>query len=1110
MIRAFVTRIILFTCTCMLAMQANAQLVVNNAVNAPDGVQNVLLGAGVTVSNITFSGVNEQIGSFTCSGGCNLNLGNGLIMGSGNVDGAPGNGGGSTSSTPSSGFGASDPDLVELSGNTLNDAAVLQFDFVAVGATVSFNFVFGSDEYPEFANSGFNDAFGFFLSGAGISGPYLNNAANIALIPGTVLPVTINNLNNGTANAGPCEYCAYYIANNTVNVNTIECDGFTTVLTATADVICGETYHIKLAIADAGDTGYDSYVFLEGSSFASTEVSATMSSPSLSPPGGGIYEGCQPGSVVFTLPEQATQQIFDLSFSGMAQYGIDFDSIPEQIIFPANQNQLVVDISAIADGVLEGTEILTITVMGATSCGNDVTVDVVLSDLPDLVVNIPDVPINCGQEAILTPQISGGLGNYLVNWTNGPVSPTYSVFPDVPTSYNFTITDTCGVAPYNGVANVVFIDNAPIVVNIGADQQLTCLDSIFLSSIVSGGFGNYYYEWTANGGYLNNTTSVSYQAATQQNIVLTVTDDCEDTGNDTALITYPAVPVNVNLGADLSVTCLDITQLSPVVSGGVGAYSYNWSSQQGNLGSASSVTYQTNADASIVLEVTDECGNVGEDQISIAVPQVAMLVDLGPDLTVTCLDQNTVTPQANGGVGSYTYQWTYNFTNVGQGNDYSFSTNDDATLTVSVEDECGNSATDEIEIDVPAMPVTTTIGDDLSVTCIDINNIIPATSGGVGTYSYQWNLNGATVGIGSSYNVITDQDATLTVTVEDECGNTAADAIDIDVPPVTVTADAGTDISTTCITINTLNGNATGGVGVYNYTWTDITGVVGGSSSVNYQAVENTTVTLTVTDQCNNVDTDEVNIDVPAVPVTIDVSNDTTVCVGEHVTMNALAWGGMSALTYEWDNVEGSNALQQHYYLTEGQPVIVTATDLCGNTATATAWINVVDVHPSFMAEYLDDNTVAFTNLTHDASYMEWHFSDSTTSTEVHPVHQFLNSGVWSATLIAVAELGCTRSLTQEFAPLGAVFVPNCFTPDGDGINDFLFAVGHDIVKFEWWIYNRWGQEIYHSTDMTMPWDGAFKSNEHYVPDGTYSYRLVAWGQRDNLIEQSGHVTILR
>jgi hypothetical protein len=154
---------------------ASAQLTINNAVNAADGVQNVLLGTGVTAGNITSQGTNDQIGSFSCNG-CGLGITSGIVMGTGNVNGAAGpNMDEGFSMGPPDPFtpdGASDPDVAELSGVSLNNTVVVEFDFTPVGDSLNFNFVFASDEYPEFNDDPlYNDAFGFFLSGPGISGP---------------------------------------------------------------------------------------------------------------------------------------------------------------------------------------------------------------------------------------------------------------------------------------------------------------------------------------------------------------------------------------------------------------------------------------------------------------------------------------------------------------------------------------------------------------------------------------------------------------------------------------------------------------------------------------------------------------------------------------------------------------------------------------------------------------------------------------------------------------------------------------------------------------------------------------------------------------------------
>ncbi|MGI6776859.1 MAG: choice-of-anchor L domain-containing protein [Acetivibrionales bacterium] len=141
-----------------------------------------------------------------------------------------------------------------------NDAAVLEFDFVPEGDVVSFMYVFASDEYNEYVYK-YNDVFGFFLNGE-----------NVALIPGTNTPVSINNVNGGNPYGGEnASYPQYYINNdlddNGGSVNT-EMDGLTKVLTVEARVNPNEINHIKLAIADALDSAYDSVVFIKAGSFS--------------------------------------------------------------------------------------------------------------------------------------------------------------------------------------------------------------------------------------------------------------------------------------------------------------------------------------------------------------------------------------------------------------------------------------------------------------------------------------------------------------------------------------------------------------------------------------------------------------------------------------------------------------------------------------------------------------------------------------------------------------------------------------------------------------------------------------------------------------------------
>ncbi len=187
--------------------QASAQLVVDTTMTPEQLVQNILVGTGVTVSNVSYSGEPSQIGSFEDGEYTNLDLSDGVILTSGNIFDIPDNCNGTVSSqeNPTS----SDPDLVAISGNNIRDASILEFDFIPQSDTLTFRYVFGSEEYDGYVCSSYNDAFGFFVSGPGINGPYTNNAENIAIIPGSLPPlaVAINSLNIGQSSGNPDSIC---------------------------------------------------------------------------------------------------------------------------------------------------------------------------------------------------------------------------------------------------------------------------------------------------------------------------------------------------------------------------------------------------------------------------------------------------------------------------------------------------------------------------------------------------------------------------------------------------------------------------------------------------------------------------------------------------------------------------------------------------------------------------------------------------------------------------------------------------------------------------------------------------------------------------------------
>lgn len=226
--------------------------------------------------NVTYN----QIGSFNRNNYTQFPFETGLVMTTGEVSVAagPNSGGGSSASIPNY---YTDPVLQQsgLATATLNGCAALDFDFLAYADTFAFNYVFGSEEYPNFVCATYNDIFIFMLTGPDpVTG--VTSTRNVAIVPNTVsatnpngLPVSISTINGGGGNNDPgCyngTYSNYFISSNTGD-NGVEYNGRTVELAAEGHILACETYHMHLAIGNVGDNSYDSGVFLEGKSFKSS------------------------------------------------------------------------------------------------------------------------------------------------------------------------------------------------------------------------------------------------------------------------------------------------------------------------------------------------------------------------------------------------------------------------------------------------------------------------------------------------------------------------------------------------------------------------------------------------------------------------------------------------------------------------------------------------------------------------------------------------------------------------------------------------------------------------------------------------------------------------
>jgi gliding motility-associated-like protein len=568
---------------------ASAQLTTSTAMTPPMLVQNVLLGGGITATGISFVGDAQAIGSFNGSAS-NIGLASGVILSSGDIANCVGPN--NTSGISSSNSLAGDPDLNMVMAPALSyEAAVLEFDFIPTSDTVKFRYVFGSDEYMEFVSPGgtINDGFGFFISGPGIAGPYSGGAINIALVPGTALPVTMQNINLSTNSSYYFDNGDGFGTGTAPDGLTVQYDGFTVPLTAIALVQCGQTYHIKIAIADGGDGIIDSGVFLEEGSFSSAGnvfmSSATSFGGSVTGDDTTIYEGCGFASVFFDrgTSNLAVADTFFYTLSGTATNGSDFTMIGDSVYFAPGQDSSYITINSLPDGLTEGTETVTLTVYANTPCGgaDTATLTLYIIDSPPLTVNLNnDTLLYCPfVDLPLTASASGGvaIGSYAYSWTNVTSTTAAAIVnPAVTTTYYVTVTDSCGNTASDSIV-VAISPYTPMQLLLSNDTIICGGNEVLLDANPSLGLPDYVYSWSPAISVIDSAT-VTPASSTTYTVV--VTDACGLTVSDTVNITvYP-------IHADFAYS-FTTNQNVQFLNQSTGAVSYLWNFGDGAFDSTS-------------------------------------------------------------------------------------------------------------------------------------------------------------------------------------------------------------------------------------------------------------------------------------------------------------------------------------------------------------------------------------------------------------------------------------------------------------------------------------------------------------------------------------------
>ena len=686
----------------LFGVSLRAQVTVDNTLTVQDLVQNYLIGDGVQVANITINGqpettVNNQAGVYNGPSSV-IGFDQGVVMASGDANADVTGGFGNPLTNPLT----NDADLVAISGQSINDAIIIEFDFLATSDSIKFNYVFASNEYPGYTCTQFNDVFGFFLSGPGITGPFSNNSKNIALIPNSDTPVGINTVNSGMAtgsgNPQNCEDAnpnwiedsQYFVDNAGLPAGDVQFPGMTTTLTALSDVDCGEWYHIKLALGDASDGALDSGVFLEAGSFAAfgdvyVDVSPTIGgAPVINPDYDSVLvAGCSEAFIQLIRPNGLPIDSIFVQFSGSAIQGQDYELGQNDTLFffPEGVDTLGFTINTLYDGIPNENEEITISIFYQNGCGeidsSSATIQIV--DPYFLASTTEDIVVTCPAETVsVTAQALDGIEPYAYDWGNDGIGQTVNV--DVPPNeqyYYVGITDACHFETH--LDSVLVTNNIPPPLEVSIDpfDQPECTNQpIALYTTTQGGNGAYTFIWEdgLNNSYpsndgigvadINNIVQfnpdpIGYTANLP--VYVTVIDTCGTIVKDSVEINYPFFdPMTVNYNPLTDNCPKDPVALTSTTSGGAGDTQFQWAIEQGDgyfpdgsvATTANTLVVPSGGMNQFTVVATDKCNRAGYDYHYVDGNSLAFggLATHTDSLRVIKLDHimNVLTPNGDG------------------------------------------------------------------------------------------------------------------------------------------------------------------------------------------------------------------------------------------------------------------------------------------------------------------------------------------------------------------------------------------------------------------------------------------------------------------------------
>jgi gliding motility-associated-like protein len=578
--------------------------------------------------------------------------------------------------------------------------------------------------------------------------------------------------------------------------------------------------------------------------------------------------------------------------------------------------------------------------------------------------------------------------------------------------------------------------------------------------------------------------------------------------SDMANCEFP--PLVVNIATPGSLTCASPTTVLNATST-LGTPVWSWAGP-GIVSGGTTNSPTVNMPGTYTVTVTGSGGCTTSATATCIVTQTGGFTVNATTTNVQCFGAGTgaidLTP--SGGAAPYTYLW-----NTG-------GTMEDPTgipaavYTVTVTDNSGCTETASYTITEPASAISLTTNSTAALCGATNGSASVNASGGTGAYSYSWSPSG-----GNTSNATNIGAGTYTVTVTDAnlCTQTAT---------ATVTSTSAVNIVTNSIVNVTCLGGSDGSISVsggggaipYSYVWSN--GNV--SSIATNLTAGNYTVTVTDGTGCSTSGTYTVNPG--ANPPAVDLEGDLLVgCVVHCVNFDIPpAIPTTNLQTFQWlvnGTAVGNAAALSYCFNTAGTYDIglnVVDTSGCTNGVIKPAYISVQD-YP--VADFVTDKTIYFqsesevhiVDQSYNATNLTWNLDDGTVVySQTDFYHTYQDTGTYCIRLTASSPLGCTDTVTHCIVVQGEsyYYIPNSFTPNGDGLNDQFYPVASGIKKYSMEIFDRWGETIWSSSKDDDQWNGMAKNASQPIPQGVYVYKITITDAQNKEHDFMGYVNLIR